>query len=67
MRKLLNEGSELYLNRCGGLWVVDIFPTFRKDGTPYLVDECPEPTYHAAYDSLTAAWADVQSWRGWEE
>ena len=66
MKKLLANGSELYVNRAGrNLWTVDIFPTFHEDGTPVLKGEPVEPSYHRAYETEGEAVADAQSWAPW--
>jgi hypothetical protein len=65
--KLLYDGSELWINRVGRLhlWTVDIFPSFHEDGSPVLVGEPVEPSYHAAYQTEAEALADADSWAPW--
>lgn len=56
--KLLSEGGELFVNRMGALWTVDVFPAewVPSDG---------DPIYHAAYDNEAAALADAELWAPW--
>jgi hypothetical protein len=56
-RRLLYNGGELFVNRLGSVWSVDVWDADAPKGS--------EPVYHAAYDNETDALADAESWKPW--
>ena len=58
-RKLLYNGGELFINRTGSLYTVDVF-----DADAQVTDE---PVYHASYQSSADADADAASWKAFDE
>ena len=68
MRKLLYDGAELFMNRQGDLWVIDIFPALWPDHSPVLRGgPYPTPSYHAVYDNEYDAMQDFVMWREWPD
>lgn len=55
----LAGGGDLYVNRMGSLWTVDVFEL----GS----DVTDDPIYHQSHLTMEAAMVDARSWRRWAE
>jgi hypothetical protein len=56
-RKLLDGGGEVFINKSGKHWSVDMWDADAEWSM--------EPTYHAWYDNEDDARADFDSWKAW--
>lgn len=58
-RRLLYNGGELFVNRMGSTWYVDVFSLGSEPGD--------DPVYHASYPTFAEAMADADLWVPWPE
>lgn len=56
-RKILDQGGDAFVNRCGSIYTVDVFS--------WDSDMTDDPVYHAAYGTWDEAMADFDSWKAW--
>lgn len=56
-RKQLYNGGELFINKLGSLYVVDVFGLDSE-----LTDD---PVYHACYATFDEAMDDAELWKEW--
>ncbi len=56
--RMLYGGGELFVNRMGTSWMVDVFEMGSEPGD--------DPIYHACYGSEAEALEDAGMWRTWE-
>lgn len=58
-RKLLDQGGEVFINKMGKRWTIDVWAAEQK-----VTDD---PIYHQFYADELDARADFDSWVAWPE